>query len=76
MAYPGDPLRFHSHFLVVSYDWDQNIDIMDLVVGGRLGTGVKKGFLIGGAQKGIDEVDSEADRVDTVRAFSLEWAGM
>jgi hypothetical protein len=32
---------------------------MDLVVGGRLGTGVKKGFLIGGAQKGIDEVDSE-----------------
>jgi tRNA-splicing endonuclease subunit Sen34 len=76
MAYPGDPLRFHSHFLVVSYDWDQRIDIMDLVVGGRLGTGVKKGFLIGGAQKGIDEVDSEADRVDTVRAFSLEWAGM
>ncbi|CAG8909293.1 unnamed protein product [Penicillium egyptiacum] len=76
MAYPGDPLRFHSHFLVVSYDWDQNIDIMDLVAGGRLGTGVKKGFLIGGSQKGIDEVDSEADRVDTVRAFSLEWAGM
>ncbi|CAG8920983.1 unnamed protein product [Penicillium salamii] len=76
MAYPGDPLRFHSHFLVVSYDWDQNIDLMDLIVGGRLGTGVKKGFLIGGAQKTVDEVDSEADRVDTVRAFSLEWAGM
>ncbi|KAJ5952290.1 uncharacterized protein N7479_010703 [Penicillium vulpinum] len=76
VAYPGDPLRFHSHFLVVSYDWDQQIDLMDLVVGGRLGTGVKKGFLIGGPQKGIDSVDSEADRVDTVRAFSLEWAGM
>lgn len=76
MAYPGDPLRFHSHFLVVSYDWDQNIDLMDLIVGGRLGTGVKKGFLIGGAQKTIHEVESEADRVDSVRAFSLEWAGM
>ena len=76
MAYPGDPLRFHSHFLVVSYDWDQNIDLMDLIVGGRLGTGVKKGFLIGGAKKTIDEVDSEADRVDSVCAFSLEWAGM
>jgi tRNA-splicing endonuclease subunit Sen34 len=76
MAYPGDPLRFHSHFLVVSYDWDQNIDLMDLIVGGRLGTGVKKGFLIGGAQKTSDEVDSEANRVDSVRAFSLEWAGM
>lgn len=76
MAYPGDSLRFHSHFLVVSYEWDQKMDLMDLVVGGRLGTGVKKGFLIGGAQKTIDEVDSEADRVDTVRTFSLEWAGM
>jgi tRNA-splicing endonuclease subunit Sen34 len=76
MAYPGDPLRFHSHFLVVSYDWDQKIDLMDLIVGGRLGTGVKKGFLIGGAQKTIDEVDSEAERVGSVRAFSLEWAGM
>jgi tRNA-splicing endonuclease subunit Sen34 len=75
-AYPGDPLRFHSHFLVVSYDWDENIDLMDLIVGGRLGTGVKKGFLIGGAEKTLDDVESEADRVDSVRTFSLEWAGM
>ncbi|KAJ5312382.1 hypothetical protein PENANT_c027G05010 [Penicillium antarcticum] len=75
-AYPGDPLRFHSHFLVVSYDWDENIDLMDLIVGGRLGTGVKKGFLIGGAKKTLDDVESEADRVDSVRTFSLEWAGM
>ncbi|KAJ5468816.1 hypothetical protein N7475_006568 [Penicillium sp. IBT 31633x] len=76
MAYPGDPLRFHSHFLVVSYEWDEDIDLMHLIVGGRLGTGVKKGFLIGGAQKTIDEVDSETDRVESVRTFSLEWAGM
>jgi tRNA-splicing endonuclease subunit Sen34 len=75
-AYPGDPLRFHSHFLVVSYDWNENIDLMDLIVGGRLGTGVKKGFLIGGAEKTLDDVKSEADRVDSVRTFSLEWAGM
>lgn len=76
MAYPGDPLRFHSHFLAVSYEWDENIDLMHLIVGGRLGTGVKKGFLIGGSQKTLDEVETEADRVESVRTFSLEWAGM
>ncbi|KAJ5782893.1 hypothetical protein N7457_004667 [Penicillium paradoxum] len=76
MAYPGDPLRFHSHFLAVAYEWDENIDLMHLIVGGRLGTGVKKGFLIGGSQKTIDEADSEAERVESVRTFSLEWAGM
>jgi tRNA-splicing endonuclease subunit Sen34 len=76
MAYPGDSLRFHAHFLVVSYEWDEEIDLMDIVAGGRLGTGVKKGFLLGGAEKSRQEAESEADRVDSVRAFSIEWAGM
>ena len=76
VAYPGDPLRFHSHFVAVSAEWDEEIDLMDIVNGGRLGTGVKKGFLLGGPQKRRDEVDSEADRIETVRTFSIEWAGM
>ncbi|KAJ5147963.1 tRNA-splicing endonuclease subunit tsp-4 [Penicillium atrosanguineum] len=76
VAYPGDPLRFHSHFLVVSAEWDQNIDLMDIINGGRLGTGVKKGFLLGGPEKTREDVDSEAERVESVRAFSIEWAGM
>lgn len=76
VAYPGDPLRFHSHFLVVSAEWYQNIDLMDIINGGRLGTGVKKGFLLGGPQKAREEVNSEFERVETVRTFSIEWAGM
>jgi tRNA-splicing endonuclease subunit Sen34 len=76
VAYPGDPLRFHSHFLVVSAEWDENIDLMDIINGGRLGTGVKKGFLLGGPEKTREAVDSEAERVESVRAFSIEWAGM
>lgn len=76
VAYPGDPLRFHSHFLVVSAEWDQNIDLMDIINGGRLGTGVKKGFLLGGPQKARDSDESEAERVESVRTFSIEWAGM
>ncbi|GES64812.1 tRNA-splicing endonuclease subunit sen34 [Aspergillus terreus] len=73
LAYPGDPLRFHSHFVVVSAEWDEELDLMDLISGGRLGTGVKKGFLIGGAERKAEE---HKDYQDCVRTFSLEWAGM
>ena len=70
-AYPGDPLRFHSHFLAVGVDWEERIDLMDFVGGGRLGTGVKKGFLLGGPQP------SEGERQrERVRTFCVEWAGM
>ena len=50
LVYPGDPLRYHSHFLAVGLDWDEEIDLLDIVGGGRLGTGVKKGWLLGGVQ--------------------------
>lgn len=54
LVYPGDPLRFHSHFLAVGLDWDEEFDLLDLVGGGRLGTGVKKGWLIGGVERDGD----------------------
>jgi tRNA-splicing endonuclease subunit Sen34 len=69
-VYPGDPLRFHSHFLAVGYDWNQDIPMLDLIGGGRLGTAVKKGFLIGGEDV---EAKSEGDKV---RTFCIEWGGM
>lgn len=65
-VYPGDTLRFHSHFLAVGRQWDEEIDLMDIVGGGRLGTGVKKGFLFGGEDPAKGEV----------RTFSVEWAAM
>jgi tRNA-splicing endonuclease subunit Sen34 len=73
LAYPGDPLRFHSHLLVVGAEWDQEIDLMDIVIGGRLGTGVKKAFLIGGAEA---DATSQDKANQEVRMFSIEWAGM
>jgi tRNA-splicing endonuclease subunit Sen34 len=89
MAYPGDPLRFHSHFLCNGMAWDQEFDLLDLVGGGRLGTGVKKGFLIGGEEKkadaesklaNVEGADDGGDAIDgeerDVRAFCVEWAGM
>ncbi|GAP91986.1 putative tRNA-splicing endonuclease subunit sen34 [Rosellinia necatrix] len=48
-VYPGDPLRFHSHFAGVHFGWEEEITMMDLVGGGRLATSVKKGYLFGGA---------------------------
>ncbi|KAF2143725.1 uncharacterized protein K452DRAFT_317175 [Aplosporella prunicola CBS 121167] len=72
-AYPGDPLRFHSHFLAVGMGWNEEFDLMRLVGGGRLGTGVKKGFLIGGKVEGDD---GEGENEGEVRAFSIEWSGM
>ena len=87
MAYPGDPLRYHSHFLANGLGWDEEFDLLDLVGGGRLGTGVKKSFVIGGLEgedcgngKGKEDNDGNdglsVGKERKVRAFSIEWAGM
>lgn len=102
-VYPGDPLRFHSHFLATGVQWEEEIDLMDIVGGGRLGTGVKKAWLIGGQQPAAnqpseqpfpsleqvlstkassterdvsDETLSKGSLSNSVRTFSIEWAGM
>ena len=77
LVYPGDPLRFHSHFLAVSADWDEEIDLLDLVGGGRLGTGVKKSWLIGGPSESENEDRGNGSlRAGEVRSFCIEWGGM
>jgi tRNA-splicing endonuclease subunit Sen34 len=57
---------------------------MEIVGGGRLGTGVKKAFLIGGAKPegeqrlkdDDDEEEEENGSSESVRTFSIEWAVM
>ncbi|KAF1846774.1 tRNA-splicing endonuclease-like protein subunit sen34, partial [Cucurbitaria berberidis CBS 394.84] len=80
-VYPGDPLRYHSHFAATGMAWDQEFDLLDVVGGGRLGTGTKKAYMIGGEDSeagkhgkgvGIDKSDSQK----SVRAFSIEWAAL
>ena len=75
MVYPGDPLRFHSHFLAVGKTWDEPIDLLDVVGGGRLGTGVKKGYLVGGVEPAMGESEPSSDEAQ-VRTFCFEWAAM
>lgn len=71
-VYPGDPLRFHAHFMANQYDWDEEIPILDIVAGGRLATAVKKAFVIGGQQLESQEASQDTQ----MRTFSIEWAAM
>ncbi|KAF2688255.1 SEN34 subunit of tRNA-splicing endonuclease [Lentithecium fluviatile CBS 122367] len=76
-VYPGDPLRFHSHFLATGVDWDEEFDLLDIIGGGRLGTGVKKAYLLGGEDSDAQaEVEENGLEVKPVRALSIEWAGL
>lgn len=76
-VYPGDPFRYHAHFMATSFGWDEEITLLDLVSGGRLGTGVKKGFLIGGQAPPEEAAGNPQDAGDDrVRTFTLEWAAM
>lgn len=71
-VYPGDPLRFHAHFMANQYNWEEEIPILDIVAGGRLATAVKKAFVIGGQQLESQEASQESQ----IRTFSIEWAAM
>jgi tRNA-splicing endonuclease subunit Sen34 len=71
--YPGDPLRYHSHFLAVSKAWDEPIDLLDVLGGGRLGTRVKKGYLLGGVE---EEPSSGQKDEPSVRTYCIEWVAM
>ena len=77
-TYPGDPLRYHSHFAATGLGWDEEFDLMDIVGGGRLATGTKKAYMIGG--ENADVVKRKQDGGDDggreVRAFSVEWAAL
>ncbi|CAH6719486.1 putative tRNA-splicing endonuclease subunit Sen34 [[Candida] jaroonii] len=53
VAYPGDPILFHSHLIVEPIS---EVNYLDLVVSGRLATGVKKLFVIGDFE-GIEDED-------------------
>jgi tRNA-splicing endonuclease subunit Sen34 len=56
-AYPGDPLRYHSHFAATGLGWDDEFELLDVVGGGRLATGTKKAYMIGGED--IDVVEKK-----------------
>ncbi|KAI6040630.1 tRNA intron endonuclease [Pisolithus marmoratus] len=66
LVYPGDPLRYHSHFVASVIPSPRTpLPPMEVVAHGRLGTGTKKSHL-------LCEWDEEND---VVTCYSIEWAG-
>uniref|UniRef100_A0A3Q3A1C1 tRNA-splicing endonuclease subunit Sen34 n=1 Tax=Kryptolebias marmoratus TaxID=37003 RepID=A0A3Q3A1C1_KRYMA len=65
LVYPGDPLRFHAHFIAVCLTLDESICLLDVLAVARLGSNVKKTVLLcSPAPDGA------------VRYTSLQWSGM
>lgn len=46
LVYPGDPLRFHAHYIAQCWAPGDPIPLQDLVSAGRLGTSVRKTLLL------------------------------
>jgi len=66
LVYPGDPLRYHSHFAATVLDSPlSSLRPMEVVAHGRLGTATKKGHLL----------CSWDDEKKEVSFMTIEWAG-
>ncbi|CAH2319235.1 tRNA-splicing endonuclease subunit Sen34 [Pelobates cultripes] len=64
LVYPGDPMRFHAHFIIICYPYNKDIPMTDIITAGRLGTNVKKTVLLCSPNEG------------TVNYTSLQWSGI
>ncbi|TEB36219.1 tRNA-intron endonuclease catalytic domain-like protein [Coprinellus micaceus] len=66
LVYPGDPLRYHSHFVATVLESPTTmLRPMEIVAHGRLGTATKKSHLLCGWD----------DEKKDVSYLSVEWAG-
>ncbi|KAL7870436.1 hypothetical protein SRHO_G00079330 [Serrasalmus rhombeus] len=71
LVYPGDPLRFHSHFIALCLSMDEQSPLCDILTIARLGSNVKKTVLLCSPRDLSDgEVEGE------VVYSSLQWSGM
>lgn len=70
LVYPGDPLRFHAHFIAVCLSMDESMSLCDILAIARLGSNVKKTVVLCSPGGGRED-DSEE-----VVYTSLQWSGM
>ncbi|KAK9383652.1 uncharacterized protein V2V93DRAFT_12621 [Kockiozyma suomiensis] len=85
LGYPGDPLRYHSHYLVSGFAFDEEFPLIDLIGSGRLGTGVKKAWMVGacvptGSRRRVNnageiEMVIKDEAEEDFASFCIEWAG-
>ncbi|XP_077313563.1 tRNA-splicing endonuclease subunit Sen34-like isoform X2 [Lithobates pipiens] len=65
LVYPGDPMRFHAHYIAICFPQDEEIPLRDIITAGRLGTNVKKTVLL-----------CSANKEGQVTYTSLQWSGL
>uniref|UniRef100_A0A1A7WDZ2 tRNA-splicing endonuclease subunit Sen34 n=1 Tax=Iconisemion striatum TaxID=60296 RepID=A0A1A7WDZ2_9TELE len=65
LVYPGDPLRFHAHFIAICLSLDESVSLLDLLAAARLGSNVKKTVLL------CSPVPN-----GRVHYTSVQWSGM
>lgn len=87
VTYPGDPLRYHAHQIVETKEYySEDIGLFKMCNRGRLATGVRKVWVVGGNKvKNTDShtrkplVDRILDKDETLEdemvCFSIEWSG-
>ncbi|KAM4651445.1 tRNA-splicing endonuclease subunit Sen34 [Discoglossus pictus] len=65
LVYPGDPMRFHAHYIAICLPHKEEIPLSDIITAGRLGTNVKKTVLL-----------CSTNQEGTVTYTSLQWSGL
>ena len=66
LAYPGDPMRYHSFYIVIIVPWGKRITPFEMISAGRLGASVKKTAL-------LCSVNGDTDQIVYT---SVKWSGI
>ena len=66
LAYPGNPMRYHSFYIVIIVPWGERITPFEIISAGRLGASVKKTALL----------CSLNDDTDQIVYTSVKWSGI
>ncbi|XP_056095354.1 tRNA-splicing endonuclease subunit Sen34 [Rhinichthys klamathensis goyatoka] len=75
LVYPGDPLRFHAHFIALCISMDEELPLCDILAIARLGSNVKKTVLLCSPQSRSETGKDESVECDVVYS-SLQWSSM
>lgn len=70
LVYPGDPLRFHAHFIALCISMDEELPLCDILAVARLGSNVKKTVLLCSPRSRSESVEGD------VVYSSLQWSSM
>lgn len=75
LVYPGDPLRFHAHYIALCMSMDEQLPLCDILAIARLGSNVKKTVLLCSPQK-PSETGKDENIEKGVVYSSLQWTSM